>query len=215
MANRYQHVEATIDSGGGDGRDLELVGGASPNAMHSQQAQSQQRAGLSSFAPPLLSDVSGSGSSGVGSDSIGLSAPVRFAQSKYARCGCELLAICVAMIVAFLVGASTRPGEDAPSCSPAAVSKPGPTIVLSFDGFRPSYLSATGSPNLWSMKSDRHVVYAERMQPRFPSLTFPNHYALVTGLYPESHGITANHIFDPTTGNEFTCQSAQRHATIH
>ena len=217
MANRYQHVDATLDSShGGDARDLELVGGGgfSPDATHSQQhtpsPQQQQRAGLASFAPPLLADAGGAGGGG---DSVGLSAPLRLARSKWARCGCELLAICVALVVAFLVGASTRPGEDTPSCAP---SKPGPTIVLSFDGFRPSYLSATGTPNLWSLKSDRHTVFAQRMQPRFPSLTFPNHYALVTGLYPESHGITANHIFDPTTGNEFTCQSRTRtgHATL-
>lgn len=200
MSSRYQHVdELALDSHGTDPRDMELVGGGAP----AQQQQSHRNAGLSSFAPPLLSDVGGAGGSGAAS--VGLSAPsTRLSQNKYARCGLELFVVCLAMVLAYLVGASTRPGEDAPSC--ASASKPGPTIVLSFDGFRPSYLSATDSPNLWSLKSDRHVVYAQRMEPRFPSLTFPNHYALVTGLYPESHGITANHIFDPTTGNEFKCQ---------
>lgn len=41
------------------------------------------------------------------------------------------------------------------------------------------------------------------MFPSFPSLTFPNHYTLVTGLYPESHGIVGNSFFDPLTQKEF------------
>ena len=44
-------------------------------------------------------------------------------------------------------------------------------------------------PNLDALR-DRGVT-AEWMQPAFPSKTFPNHYTLVTGLYPESHGIVS------------------------
>ncbi len=40
-------------------------------------------------------------------------------------------------------------------------------------------------------------VKAKYMQPSFPSLTFPNHYTLITGLYIESHGITGNTFYDP------------------
>lgn len=40
--------------------------------------------------------------------------------------------------------------------------------------------------------------------PRFPSLTFPNHYTLVTGLYPEANGIVANHMYDAATGESFS-----------
>ena len=35
------------------------------------------------------------------------------------------------------------------------------------------------------------------MTPTFPSLTFPNHFSIVTGLYNENHGITGNTIYDP------------------
>jgi predicted AlkP superfamily pyrophosphatase or phosphodiesterase len=35
------------------------------------------------------------------------------------------------------------------------------------------------------------------MTPAFPSSTFPNHWTLVTGLYPESHGIVGNTVYDP------------------
>src|SRR5437870_2866235 len=37
----------------------------------------------------------------------------------------------------------------------------------------------------------------------FPSNTFPNHYSMVTGLYPESHGIVDNHFYDPQTDTHF------------
>jgi predicted AlkP superfamily pyrophosphatase or phosphodiesterase len=37
----------------------------------------------------------------------------------------------------------------------------------------------------------------------FPTLTFPNHWALMTGLYAESHGIIANNFWDPESNLEF------------
>lgn len=43
--------------------------------------------------------------------------------------------------------------------------------------------------------------------PVFPSLTFPNHYSIVTGLYPAYHGIINNHFLDPITGEAFTMGS--------
>lgn len=41
------------------------------------------------------------------------------------------------------------------------------------------------------------------MVPSFPSVTFPNHYTLVTGLYPESHGVVGNTFWDPELQEEF------------
>lgn len=41
------------------------------------------------------------------------------------------------------------------------------------------------------------------MQPSFPTLTFPNHYSMITGLYPSSHGIVANMFFDPKFNEDF------------
>jgi alkaline phosphatase D len=35
------------------------------------------------------------------------------------------------------------------------------------------------------------------MLPSYPSLTFPNHFTIVTGLYPEHHGLVANNFYDP------------------
>lgn len=41
------------------------------------------------------------------------------------------------------------------------------------------------------------------MLPSFPSVTFPNHFTLITGLYPESHGIVGNTFWDPDLHEEF------------
>jgi predicted AlkP superfamily pyrophosphatase or phosphodiesterase len=40
------------------------------------------------------------------------------------------------------------------------------------------------------------------------SITFPNHWTLVTGLYPESHGIVANEFYDPILKQEFIHKDA-------
>jgi len=64
-------------------------------------------------------------------------------------------------------------------------------IIVSIDGFRNDYLERmeyTQTLNFLSLRGNK----AEFMKPSFPSTTFPNHYTLVTGLYPESHGIVAN-----------------------
>jgi hypothetical protein len=47
---------------------------------------------------------------------------------------------------------------------------------------------------------------------RFPSETFPNHYSIATGLYPESHGIVSNSFYDPEFKQNFSlgCASCQK-----
>lgn len=90
------------------------------------------------------------------------------------------------------------------SCATAVASKPvgsGPLILISIDGFRWDYLQKFNAPVLKQLAAQG--VSAERLVPSFPSLTFPNHYTLVTGLYPEHHGIVANTFFDPALGTKF------------
>jgi predicted AlkP superfamily pyrophosphatase or phosphodiesterase len=72
----------------------------------------------------------------------------------------------------------------------------GPILVLvSFDGFRWDYIERFPTPNLHALAA--RGVRAKEMIPSFPVLTFPNHYTIVTGLYPEHHGIVANVMIDP------------------
>jgi predicted AlkP superfamily pyrophosphatase or phosphodiesterase len=78
-----------------------------------------------------------------------------------------------------------------------------PTVILvSFDGFRWDYPTKAPTPNLRRLMA--RGVRAENLIPSFPSKTFPNHYTLVTGLYPGHHGVVANNMFDPATGRIFT-----------
>jgi len=74
-----------------------------------------------------------------------------------------------------------------------------PTVILiSVDGLRASYLNEEDSPNILELA--HNGVIAEYIEPVFPSKTFPNHYSIITGLYPASHGIVSNSIYDPEIG---------------
>lgn len=68
-------------------------------------------------------------------------------------------------------------------------------VMLSLDGFRWDYPQLASMPNLESIA--RAGVKMESLQPVFPSKTFPNHYSMATGLYPEHHGIVHNTFYDP------------------
>jgi predicted AlkP superfamily pyrophosphatase or phosphodiesterase len=75
-------------------------------------------------------------------------------------------------------------------------------ILVSFDGWRWDYGTRIPVPNLQRLIA--RGVRAEALIPSFPSKTFPNHYSIVTGLYPGHHGIVANNIWDAATGRMFT-----------
>jgi predicted AlkP superfamily pyrophosphatase or phosphodiesterase len=81
-----------------------------------------------------------------------------------------------------------------PNTSPQQ-SKPY-VILVSLDGFRYDYAAKYSAKNLLAMAA-RGASAPNGMIPSYPSLTFPNHYTLVTGLYPEHHGIVANTFYDP------------------
>jgi predicted AlkP superfamily pyrophosphatase or phosphodiesterase len=77
-----------------------------------------------------------------------------------------------------------------------------PTLILiSLDGFRADYLSEYPHPTIDKLRRDG--VSARWMTPSFPSSTFPNHYTIATGLYPEHTGIVANDIYDPVFDAQF------------
>lgn len=66
-------------------------------------------------------------------------------------------------------------------------------ILVSMDGFRYEYTQRGITPWLDSIATAGHV---EMMRASFPTLTFPNHYTLATGLTPEHHGIVHNQFYD-------------------
>lgn len=76
-----------------------------------------------------------------------------------------------------------------------AQQRPQTVILLSIDGFRWDYMDRADTPNLDLLANDG--VRAKSLIPCFPTKTFPNHYSMVTGLYPGHHGIVANNMYDP------------------
>ncbi len=98
-----------------------------------------------------------------------------------------LSAVAALLVCAVLSACQTLHNGDV-----ASAQKP-PLILISIDGFRADYLQRGYSPNLKAL-ADGGANAA--MRPSFPSLTFPNHYTLVTGLVPDHHGVVANSMLD-------------------
>lgn len=80
------------------------------------------------------------------------------------------------------------------------------TVIVSLDGFRWDYPEMYDTPFLDSL--GYNGVQAV-MQPSYPSKTFPNHYTLATGLYPDRHGIVANVFLDKCSGRIFSLADKQ------
>ena len=74
-------------------------------------------------------------------------------------------------------------------------------ILISFDGFRWDYPNRGITPNLKKIADSG--VTALSLQPVFPSKTFPNHYSMITGLYPINHGIIHNDFYDPFSNKRY------------
>jgi hypothetical protein len=67
-------------------------------------------------------------------------------------------------------------------------------IFISTDGFRYDYAKKYNAENL--QKFSNQGVKAKAMLPSFPSITFPNHWSIITGLYPSHHGLVDNFFYD-------------------
>ncbi|XP_060948261.1 venom phosphodiesterase 1 [Limanda limanda] len=95
-----------------------------------------------------------------------------------------------------------------PTCP--AHFKQQPLLLVSVDGLRAEYLQTWGSLIPVLDKLRRCGTSAPYMQPAFPSKTFPNHYTIVTGLYPESNGLIDNSMYDPVFDASFSLSNAEK-----
>jgi len=86
--------------------------------------------------------------------------------------------------------------------SPEQQAKPY-VVLVSLDGFRYDYVTKYNAPNIAAMMK-RGASTPDGMYPAYPSVTFPNHLSIVTGLYPEHHGIVANIFYDPARRQSYT-----------
>ncbi|KAK4534952.1 hypothetical protein CDCA_CDCA03G0977 [Cyanidium caldarium] len=111
-----------------------------------------------------------------------------------------------------------------PAASPVS-KEPGAKRVLlvSLDGFRADYLdrqerpptagvrrasvSRTAADSTYLAPNLRQLAArgfrAAYLEPVFPTKTFPNHQSIITGQYPESHGVVDNVFYDPVLNETF------------
>lgn len=74
-------------------------------------------------------------------------------------------------------------------------------IMMSMDGFRWDYTEHYNTPNFDRIK--KMGIKAESMMASFPTKTFPNHYTIATGLYPNHHGLVNNSFWTPSLEKEY------------
>lgn len=82
---------------------------------------------------------------------------------------------------------------------PAGRATPAPLLLVSIDGLGAGQYDPARMPNL--ARIAREGARAKAMVPSYPTLTFPNHYSIVTGLHPDRHGIVHNTMRDAALGS--------------
>lgn len=80
-------------------------------------------------------------------------------------------------------------------------------IMISIDGMRTDFTEMHNASFL--QKASKEGVRAKYMIPSFPSLTFPNHYAIATGQYPAHNGLVDNTYFDKATGVQYSMSNVK------
>ena len=126
-----------------------------------------------------------------------------------------LAALQVVIVAAWLTGCGASVGAEpalpasaeAQSSGTGGVNDPAvrsrPHVVLvSFDGFHPGYFARFDTPSFDLLAT--RGMRAAGLVSVFPSLTFPGHYSIATGLHPEAHGMVGNRFYDPARGAEFS-----------
>lgn len=114
----------------------------------------------------------------------------------------------------FVAGALLIAAAVAAGCHTDPLPRPAPSpaaptvILLSLDGWRWDYHTKAALPALRRLMDEG--VRAEGLIPAFPSKTFPNHYTIVTGLYPGHHGIVGNNMVDPAIPGRFSLGDRQQ-----
>ncbi|CEP01730.1 Alkaline phosphatase family protein [Plasmodiophora brassicae] len=76
----------------------------------------------------------------------------------------------------------------------AASAAPLNVVMIGVDGCHPDWVTEAHTPNLVRLANQGIMGH---MTPVFPTLTFPSQFSIVTGLYPDHHGIVANEFYDP------------------
>ncbi len=106
------------------------------------------------------------------------------------------LALCVWLVaVSALAASAVRVQPGSGGVNHASHRGKASLVLISLDGFRADYLDRPDLPNVRRVL--QRGARARSLVSVFPTLTFPNHYSLVTGLRPDRHGLVSNIFFDP------------------
>jgi predicted AlkP superfamily pyrophosphatase or phosphodiesterase len=110
-----------------------------------------------------------------------------------------LAPFCIVLLASSLFGQTTAPP---PASQPAAARSDTHVIMISIDGLVPDYYTEPARlglklPNIIKMKLDG--AFAFGVEGVYPSVTYPAHTTLVTGVRPSVHGIIQNRIFEAPT----------------
>ncbi|MGA7340330.1 MAG: ectonucleotide pyrophosphatase/phosphodiesterase [Terracidiphilus sp.] len=129
-----------------------------------------------------------------------------------------LVSLVAALGLAATAGALAGQGTGLNAALPLVHSKNGPNsdwaqrqhyvVLVSLDGFRWDYAKRDHAAHLLAL-GQKGVWAPDGMLPSYPSLTFPNHFTIVTGLYPEHHGLVANSFYDPARKARYAMSDAQ------
>ena len=107
--------------------------------------------------------------------------------------------IAAVLSCALVLTACNATGQAGAAAAEAALADaPESVLLISIDGLHPDRINATDSPHIARLAASG--VQARWMTPSYPSLTFPNHYTIVTGLRPDRHGIVHNSMHDVDLG---------------
>ncbi|XP_071964894.1 venom phosphodiesterase 2-like isoform X2 [Antedon mediterranea] len=77
-------------------------------------------------------------------------------------------------------------------CQPTDYTRK-PLLVIALDGFRYDYVNNTNYAK--NIKRLAQCGVQAKLRPSFPALTYPNLYSIITGLYPDYHGVTSDYIY--------------------
>ena len=118
----------------------------------------------------------------------------------------NLLVIAIMMVASSFAQDTTQQIISGRKNSAEQMKKPY-VIMISIDGMRTDFTELHQASFL--QKASKEGVRAKYMIPSFPSLTFPNHYAIATGQYPSHNGLVDNTYFDKATGVQYSMSNVK------
>jgi predicted AlkP superfamily pyrophosphatase or phosphodiesterase len=128
-----------------------------------------------------------------------------FVQTEHMR---KILFICFLVFPFILQAQVDTTQKQVAGRRNSAVQQQKPYVILiSADGFRYDFADKYHATHLQQLR--KKGAAAVSMTPSYPTLTFPNHYTLVTGLYPAHHGLVDNFFYDPPRGLSYKMNNRQ------